>query len=164
MYQPQLTQFLARLALGVAGMLAALAAYAETFVLPPPDVDIVGGVQVAYSKQEDTIMDIARRYDVGYDQIIKVNPGVDRWMPGEGTPIVLPTRYILPNAPRDGLVLNVSEMRIYYYPKPEPGQKTGGDHLSGQHRAHGLENPAGQDLGDQQGEGSALVSTGFHQD
>jgi L,D-transpeptidase ErfK/SrfK len=123
MYQPRLTQFLARLALGVAGVLAGLAAQAETFVLPPPDVDLVGGVQVVYSKYEDTIMDIARRYGVGYDQIIKANPGVDRWIPGDGTPIVLPTRYILPNAPRDGLVLNVSEMRIYYYPKPEPGQK-----------------------------------------
>jgi L,D-transpeptidase ErfK/SrfK len=116
-----LTKFLACLAL--VGGLAGLVARAETFVLPPPDVDVVGGVRVVYSKYEDTIMDIARRYGLGYDQIVKANPSVDRWIPGEGTPIVLPSRYVLPNAPRDGLVLNVSEMRIYYYPKPEPGQK-----------------------------------------
>jgi L,D-transpeptidase ErfK/SrfK len=48
---------------------------------------------------------------------------VDRWAPGEGTPIVLPTRYILPDAPREGLVLNVAEMRLYYYPKANAGEE-----------------------------------------
>lgn len=102
--------------------LASLSAHAESFVLPPPDVDLIGEVTVVKAEHEDTLIDIARRYDLGYDQIVKANPGVDRWVPGEGTPIVLPSRYILPNAPREGIVLNISEMRLYYYPKRQPGQ------------------------------------------
>lgn len=123
MHKSMLTKLLVGFALGALGVLTGLAARAETFVLPPPDVDLIGGVKVVYAKKDDTLMDIARRYDVGYDQIVKANPGISRWTPGEGTPIVLPTRYILPNAPREGIVLNISEMRLYYYPKPEAGQK-----------------------------------------
>jgi L,D-transpeptidase ErfK/SrfK len=96
---------------------------AETFILPPPDVDLVGDIRVVYAAQHETLLDIARRHAVGYDEIIKANPGVDRWLPGEGTPVVLPTRYILPPAPREGIVLNVSELRLYYYPKPARGEK-----------------------------------------
>ena len=48
---------------------------------------------------------------------MRANPGVDPWLPGEGTQIVLPTEFILPDAPREGLVLNLAAMRLYYYPK-----------------------------------------------
>jgi len=99
------------------------AVHAETFVLPPPDVDLVGDLRVVYASHHETLLDIARRHSVGYDEIIKANPGVDRWVPGEGTPVVLPTRYILPAAPRNGIVLNVPELRLYYYPKPARGEK-----------------------------------------
>ncbi len=119
-----LTKSLKRLALLILGSLASLTVRAETFILPPPDVDVIGEIRVIYAKQEDTLIDIARRYELGYDQILKANPGVDRWVPGEGTPIVLPSRYILPNAPRDGIVLNVPEMRLYYYPKPNTVERT----------------------------------------
>lgn len=98
-------------------------AHSATFILPPPDIDLVGEIRVVRAEQEDTLIDIARRYSLGYEEIVKANPGVDRWVPGKGTPIVLPTRYILPDTPREGIVLNVSEMRLYYYPKPEPGKK-----------------------------------------
>ena len=118
-----LTQRLAHVILLLSGGLIPLTGYPETFILPPPDVDLVGEVRVAYADQDDTLPDIARRYGVGYDEIVKVNPGVDRWVPGEKTPIVLPTRYILPHAPREGIVLNLSEMRLYYYPKPTAGEK-----------------------------------------
>ncbi len=73
-------------------------------------------------EHEDTLLDIARRYDIGQEQIIRANPDVDRWLPGDGTRVIIPTRYILPAAPREGLVLNVPEMRLYYYPKPKPGE------------------------------------------
>ena len=91
-------------------------AHAQTFPLPPDDVDLVGQVQVIPAAHEDTLLDIARRHQLGHDEIILANPGVDRWLPGEGTPITLPTRYILPAAERVGLVLNVPEMRLYFYP------------------------------------------------
>jgi len=80
---------------------------AETLILPPTDVDLVGRTGVANARQEDTLLDIARRFDVGQDEIVLANPEVDRWLPGEGTKVVVPTRYILPHAARTGIVLNV---------------------------------------------------------
>ena len=98
-------------------------AQAETFVLPPPGVDVVGEIRLISARHEDTLMDIARRYGLGYDEIIQANPGVSRWLPGEGTVVVLPTRFILPDAPRRGLVLNIAEKRLYYYPPARAGEK-----------------------------------------
>lgn len=103
------------------GMLSV--AQGETFILPPPDVDLVGNIRVIRAQQQDTLIDIARRHGLGYEEIVKANPGVNRWVPGKDTPIVLPTRYVLPTAPRQGIVLNISEMRLYYYPKPKKGEK-----------------------------------------
>lgn len=97
--------------------------YAETFVLPPPGVDLVGEIRITYARYEDTLMDIARRHGLGYDEILQANPGVDRWIPGEGTPVVLPTRYILPDVTRRGIVLNLPEKRLYYFPPTPAGNK-----------------------------------------
>lgn len=96
---------------------------AESFPLPPLDVDLVGQLQYTKSSQQDTLLDIARKYNLGYREILLANPGVDPWLPGADTEILLPTRYILPKAPRNGIVLNVPEMRLYYYPKPRPGEQ-----------------------------------------
>jgi len=84
-----------------------------------PDQDVVGHVQVTVSKKEDTFADIARRFNVGYTELVRANPGVDPWLPGEGTEIVLPTEFILPDAPREGIVLNLAQMRLYYFPTPK---------------------------------------------
>lgn len=89
---------------------------ADELVLPPSDLSLVGELRHIQAHHEDTLSDIARRYDLGRNEIIQANPGVDPWLPGEGTSILLPTRYILPNAPREGIVLNVPEMRLYYFP------------------------------------------------
>ncbi len=97
------------------------AGFAATFPLPPPDVDVIGEVQFIRARHEDTLSDIARRHGLGFNEIIKANPDVDRWLPGEGTLVVLPTRYLLPDAPREGIVVNLSEMRLYYFPTPTPG-------------------------------------------
>lgn len=98
-------------------------AFSETFILPPKDTNIVGTMDLITAKGEDTLLDIARDYGIGYTEIVKANPSVDRWLPGEGTPVVIPSRYILPDTPRKGLVLNLPEMRIYYYPRVKKGQK-----------------------------------------
>jgi len=92
-------------------------ALAVTYVLPPEDVDLVGRLEWVRARQSETLLDIARRYDIGQDEIVAANPKVDRWLPGDGTRVLLPRRYILPRAPRRGIVLNTSEMRLYYYPK-----------------------------------------------
>ena len=98
-------------------------AVAAVFPLPPESVDIVGKLQVARAGYEDTLADLARRYGLGQDEILWANPQVDKWLPGDGAPLVLPTRYILPDAPREGLVVNLPEMRLYYYPKPARGEQ-----------------------------------------
>lgn len=87
-----------------------------------PGSDVVGEVQVIRARHEDTFVDIARAYGLGYDEIEHANPGVDPWLPGAGTRIVLPTQFILPDAPREGIVLNIGTKRIFYYPKAAPGE------------------------------------------
>lgn len=81
-----------------------------------PGSDIVGEVQVVTATYEDTFIKLARRFNVGPEELERANPGVDAWLPGEGTEIVIPTQYVLPDAPRCGLVLNVPEYRLYYFP------------------------------------------------
>ena len=104
--------------LAAATLLPAIAC-GEVFQLPPAGNDVVGAVTVIQARQDDTLVDIARRHGLGYEEIIRANPDVDSWLPGEGTEVVLPTRYVLPPGPRRGVILNLAEYRIYYYPEPK---------------------------------------------
>jgi L,D-transpeptidase ErfK/SrfK len=79
--------------------------------------ELVGETQVLFAHYEDTFVAIGREYNLGYEEMRRANPGVDQWLPGAGTPIYLPTQTILPDAPRDGIVVNVPAMRIFYYEK-----------------------------------------------
>jgi L,D-transpeptidase ErfK/SrfK len=92
------------------------------FLLPPPDTNIVGQLQVVIARKEDTLADIAQRYNLGYDQVTRANPGVDPWLPEEGARIVLPTQFVLPDAPREGIVVNIPAMRLFYYPETAEGE------------------------------------------
>src|ERR1019366_7454765 len=62
------------------------------FALANAQDDVVGDVQITIASKEDTLPDIARRFDVGYEEIVRANPGVDPWIPGAGHHIVVPTR------------------------------------------------------------------------
>jgi L,D-transpeptidase ErfK/SrfK len=96
-------------------------AQAAVYDLTDPTMQVVGEdvhIQTHYS---DTLVEIARRYGLGYEEIARANPKVDPWLPGEGTDIVIPGRHILPPGPRDGIVVNIPEHRIYYFPKPHKG-------------------------------------------
>src|SRR5690606_41322316 len=73
------------------------------FEFDPQRDRVIGTLQVTYARHEDTLSDIARRFNLGYEEIVRANPGVDPWLPGEGTEIVLPTQFVLPNAPYEGL-------------------------------------------------------------
>lgn len=95
---------------------------AEVYDLPPAGNDVVGAVTTAIARADDTLLEIARRHGLGYEDIVRANPNVDTWLPGEGTVVTLPTRYVLPRGPRHGVVLNLAEYRLYYYPAPEDGQ------------------------------------------
>jgi len=95
---------------------------AETYPLPAPGNDVIGEVRTIYAQDTDTLVDIARNQGFGYDAIRSANPAVDAWMPRAGTAVILPSRYILPPTPREGIVVNAAEMRLYYYPKPKKGE------------------------------------------
>jgi L,D-transpeptidase ErfK/SrfK len=84
--------------------------------------DVVGSIQVTRTDAEDTLSDIARRFNLGYEELVRANPGVDPWLPGANREIVLPTRFILPNAPHEGLVINLPELRVFYFPKQKNGE------------------------------------------
>jgi L,D-transpeptidase ErfK/SrfK len=94
----------------------------ERFELAPGQ-DVVGTVQIVKSGKDDTLTDIARRFNVGYEEIVRTNPKIDPWLPGEGTEIVVPSQFILPDAPRTGVVINIPAMRIFYYPPVKKGQR-----------------------------------------
>ncbi len=68
---------------------------------------------------KDTFSDIGRIYDVGYREMMAANPTVDPWLPRDGTEIVVPTSFVLPEGPREGVVINLAELRLYYFPKGE---------------------------------------------
>ena len=88
----------------------------------PEEGDIIGQhYTVTVEDHEQTLIDIARRHNIGYEEIRMANPGVSLWVPGVGTEVVIPTQYILPPVPREGVVINLSELRLYYYPADKPG-------------------------------------------
>jgi L,D-transpeptidase ErfK/SrfK len=98
-------------------------AAATVYELPEDGSAVFGADERIKSTYQDTLLDIARRYSLGYEEIIRANPGVDMWLPGEGTDILLPGRRILPPGPHEGVVVNLPEHRLYYFPKPKKGEK-----------------------------------------
>lgn len=83
---------------------------------------VIGKAFYVKSKQEQTLLDIGRPNDLGLDEMAQANPGIDPWLPKEGGTVTVPTLFILPDAPRSGIVLNLSEKRIYYYPSAKNGE------------------------------------------
>ena len=79
-----------------------------------PSSDLTGRVKKIRTTADDTLVDIARQYDLGYIELLAANPGVDPWLPGE-TDILLPTAFVLPPGPRRGIVVNIAEQRLYFY-------------------------------------------------
>ncbi len=96
--------------------------YVETRDFPLlPEQNVVGGLYSLRLREGDTLPDVARHYDLGYNDIVLANPGVDPWVPPAGSRILLPLRHILPDAPREGIVLNLANMRLFYFPPGEGG-------------------------------------------
>jgi L,D-transpeptidase ErfK/SrfK len=82
----------------------------------------VGEDQTVQTVYEDTLYDLARKFSLGSEEVIRVNPGVDPWLPGADKQVIIPGRHILPPGPHEGIVVNLPEHRLYYYPKPRRGQ------------------------------------------
>lgn len=103
--------------------LASMSSQAVEFELREDGGDIFGKVERIRTRYEDTLIEIARRYSLGYEELVRVNKGVDPWLPGEGTQIVIPGQRLLPPAEREGIVVNLPEHRMYFFPKPKNGEK-----------------------------------------
>lgn len=92
------------------------------FVLESPQQSVIGVPQVVLTRDSDSFSDLARAYGLGYDELVAANPGVDPWLPGDQTPVLLPTQYVLPAVAREGVVLNIASKRLFYFPKMADGQ------------------------------------------
>ena len=92
------------------------------FVIDSPQQTVVGVPQIVLARHTDTLSDLARTYGLGYDELAVANPGVDPWLPGDQTPVLLPTQFVLPDVPREGIVLNIASRRLFYFPQMPEGQ------------------------------------------
>lgn len=101
------------LSLGVAA--PSLQAAAPVYLLTPDSPDLIGELGQTTTIYEDTISDLARNFDQGYREMRLANPRVDSWLPGTGTEVLVPSMYVIPKGPRDGIVINTAEMRMYYF-------------------------------------------------
>ncbi|MBE0487980.1 MAG: L,D-transpeptidase family protein [Halomonas sp.] len=89
----------------------------------PDEGNVIGETYaVTVENHEDTLIDIARRHNIGYEEIVRANPEVSIWIPGEGTEVMIPGGFILPDAERTGIVINIAELRLYYYPEVGEGE------------------------------------------
>ncbi len=84
-----------------------------------PEQQMVGGLYSLTLREGDTLPDVARQYGLGYDEIVAANPTVDPWVPAAGTRVLLPLQHVLPQTLREGIVLNLANMRLFYYPDRE---------------------------------------------
>lgn len=82
------------------------------------DKDYVGEMEMYRAKYEDTLVHLARKHGLGFVEMRAANPKLDPWIPGEGARVVLPTQSLLPDAPREGIVINLPEMKLYLFEKP----------------------------------------------
>lgn len=96
--------------------------HATVFDLPNGDSSLLGREERVLTSFEDTLYEIARRYSLGSEEVVRVNPGIDPWLPGAGRSIVIPGQRVLPPGPREGIVVNLPEHRLYYYPPAKSGQ------------------------------------------
>ena len=96
-------------------MLFQLSALAATYQLPQEGSNIVGRTQYHQVSQGESLADIAKRYDVGFLSLMAANKGVDPFLPAENYVLTIPTRIILPDVPRKGIVINLAELRLYYF-------------------------------------------------
>ena len=99
------------------GLIATQSRAAKTAFAYP---DMIGELAYYTATREDTLLDLARSHNLGYVEMVAANPGVDPWIPGAGTNINLPTAHLLPDGPREGVLLNLVDQRLFYFP---PGGK-----------------------------------------
>lgn len=86
-----------------------------------PQRDVIGELRRYSAKETDTFVDVARRFGLGYAEMVAANPSVDPWVPALGVDILLPTAHVLPKAQRNGIVINLAQQRLFFFPSGETG-------------------------------------------
>lgn len=86
------------------------------------DQAVIGTLAAVNTEENDTLSDIARHFGLGYNDVTRANPAVQPWTPEPDSLVLLPLQFILPNTPHQGITLNLANMRLFYYPKNEPGK------------------------------------------
>ena len=104
-------------------LLASQSTLAVSYPLPVQGSRLVGQNQTAIVPRDNKLPleAFAARYGQGLSNMLEANPGVDVYLPRPGTALTVPQQLILPDTVREGIVVNVAEMRLYYYP---PGGTT----------------------------------------
>jgi L,D-transpeptidase ErfK/SrfK len=78
--------------------------------------NVIGYFQTYEVKDSESLIEIARKFDLGYNEIVAANPDRDPFVPGNGVSVEIPTSWILPDViPYEGIVINLSEMRLFYF-------------------------------------------------
>lgn len=100
------------------GLCTAFAANSATFRLPSDGSDIIGKVRIGYAQSGEAMWEVGRRYGIGVDEMVRVNPGLNPTAHlSSNKKLIIPSRFILPSGPRRGIVINLAELRLYYYPE-----------------------------------------------
>jgi len=90
-----------------------------SYTIPTPvgggPTTVIGEVHTYRIRRGDTLMDLARLYSLGYNEIVDANPGLDPWVPPVGATVILPTQWVLPCCSYTGLIVNIPEMRLFFY-------------------------------------------------
>nr|WP_240038528.1 L,D-transpeptidase family protein [Aeromonas sobria] len=98
-------------------MLCAAPAQAKRYPLPPPESRLVGELEDYIIQQDEHLELVGKHTQIGFLALLEANPGVDPYLPKPGTRLTLPTQMLLPDVPREGIVINLPELRLYYFPK-----------------------------------------------
>ncbi len=121
MMKPCITRWITCFAL-LTTLALALPARANTWPLPPAGSRLVGENQFHVVENDGGSLEaIAKRYNVGFLALLQANPGVDPYVPRPGSVLTIPLQTLLPDVPREGIVINLAELRLYYYP---PGKSS----------------------------------------
>ncbi|OOF24490.1 peptidase [Salinivibrio proteolyticus] len=97
-------------------------AWAVSYPLPLDGSRLVGYAAMHEVQEGEHLEAIAKQYDIGFLALLTLNPGVDPYLPEPSTLIKLPQQHLLPDTPYEGIVINLAELRLYYYPPAPQGE------------------------------------------
>ncbi len=96
-------------------------ARADVFIINN-NSQIIGVTRQYKVKHNESLIEIARKFKLGYNEIVDANPELDPFVPKEGSTVIIPSSWVLPDTNREGIVINISEMRLYYFYKKDGRQ------------------------------------------